>query len=183
MMDLDAFVGDCYGALTETQPALAVKELVERAVSRPDEIDAALGEASTGGFHTLHHSPQLTVLQFIWPPGVQLFPHDHQMWAAIGIYHGAEGSVYYRQTPEGIQQSGRELLETGAAAALGRQTIHSVANPDRTHTAAIHVYGGDFFGAARRQWDAVTLEEAPYDIEAVRRVIDEAEALAAGDGS
>jgi len=79
MFDVEAFVGDCRAALAESQPALAVKELVERAVSAPSEIDAVLGTANKGGLRCLHRAPDLTVIHFVWPPGVELFPHDHRM--------------------------------------------------------------------------------------------------------
>jgi hypothetical protein len=41
--------------------------------------------------------------------------------------------------------------------------IHSVINPLRKVSGALHVYDGDFFGTARSMWDAETLAEEPYD--------------------
>lgn len=38
----------------------------------------------------------------------------------------------------------------------------------------IHVYGGDFFGAARSEWDPATLEERPYDVARARQVFKDA---------
>jgi predicted metal-dependent enzyme (double-stranded beta helix superfamily) len=35
----------------------------------------------------------------------------------------------------------------------GDNIIHSVTNPIPRLTGAIHVYGGDFFGAERSEWD------------------------------
>jgi predicted metal-dependent enzyme (double-stranded beta helix superfamily) len=177
MFDVDQFIADCREALTESQAALAVKGLVERAVSRPADVDAALGEADRWGIHSLYASADLTIVQFVWPPGVVLFPHDHQRWAANGIYGGSEDNSYYRRTPTGIEASGGTQLRTGDVALLGSEVIHSVANPHVTYTAAIHVYGGDFYDARRRQWDAVTGEEQPFDIEAVRRTLADADAL------
>ena len=57
---------------------------------------------------------------------------------------------------------------------LGKTIIHAVTNPLRQFTGAIHVYGGDFFAAARSEWDAETLEERPYDVEHAKRVFAEA---------
>ena len=176
MFDVDAFVADCELALTETQPALAVKEVVERAISCPPELDDALGVPTSWGFRALHRSPQFTVLQLVWPPGVVLFPHDHRMWAANGIYGGGEENVFYRRTGNGIERSGGASLSAGDVALLGVETIHSVANPHRSYTAALHVYGGDYFGTPRSQWDLKTLQEAPFDVESVRRLLAEADA-------
>jgi len=175
MFDIDGFVTECSVALGESQPALAVEELVERAVAQPEQIDAALGTASRGGFRCLHRSDAMTVLQFVWPPGVQLFPHDHRMWAANGIYGGGEDNAFYRRTADGLQTSGGKQLKAGEVALLGADVIHAVANPNRGYTAAIHVYGGDYFATPRSQWDPTTLQEQPFDVEAVRRVLDEAD--------
>ncbi len=180
MFDVDSFVSGCRAALDESQPQLAIREIVERAVATPGSIDDALGVASTGGFQTLHASAELTILQFVWPPGVVLFPHDHRMWAAIGIYGGGEDNTFYRRGPERIEISGGKQLEAGDVALLGTDTIHSVANPRRQYTAAIHVYGGDYFGTPRSQWDADGHEQ-PFDVEAVRRTLADADARAASD--
>jgi predicted metal-dependent enzyme (double-stranded beta helix superfamily) len=178
VFDVEAFVADCRAALAESQSALAVKELVERAVSSAREIDAALGTANEGGLRTLHRAQDLTVLQFVWPPGVELFPHDHRMWAANGIYAGIEENAFFRRRDRGLERAGGKSLRAGEVALLGTEAIHAVANPSSSYTAAIHVYGGDFFGTARSQWDPETLTEAPFDVEAVRRVLVDADTRA-----
>lgn len=182
MFDINEFVAECSGALVETQPALAVKEIVERAVARPDQVDAALGTAARGGFRCLHRSDAMTVLQFVWPPGVHLFPHDHRMWAANGIYGGGEDNTFYRRAPDGLQTSGGKQLNAGDVALLGADVIHAVANPNRSYTAAIHVYGGDYFATPRSQWDPATLQEQPFDVEAVRSTLEEADRRAQRNG-
>jgi predicted metal-dependent enzyme (double-stranded beta helix superfamily) len=97
------------------------------------------------------------------------------MWAAICIYSGRESNAFYRRRDESIVQSGgKELLE-GDVQLLGDEVIHAVHNPARSHTGAIHVYGGDFIAKPRSQWDAETLEEQPYDLETVRREFERAE--------
>jgi predicted metal-dependent enzyme (double-stranded beta helix superfamily) len=171
MFDVDDFVADCRTALSEAQPVLAVKEIVERAVSDPAAVDDALGTASSGGFRTLHSSDDLTVLQFVWPPKVVLFPHDHRMWAANGIYRGSEDNTFFRRAEGGLEVSGGTELESGTVAVLGQEVIHSVANPRSSYTAAIHVYGGDFFGTPRSQWDPDSGDEERFDVEAVRRLL------------
>jgi predicted metal-dependent enzyme (double-stranded beta helix superfamily) len=178
VFDLDAFVTDCRSALGEATPAVAVKELVERAISRPSDLDDALTPPTHGGFRTLHRSAELTVLQFVWPPHVVLFPHDHRMWAANGIYGGGEDNTFYRRTGTGIGVSGGRRLDAGDVALLGADAIHAVSNPYGDYTAAIHVYGGDYFATPRSQWDVVSFEEQPFNVEDVRRTLDEADARA-----
>jgi hypothetical protein len=57
---------------------------------------------------------------------------------------------------------------------LGKDVIHSVANPLRVLTGAIHIYGGDLFGTPRSDWDPETFEERPFDVEGARKVFADA---------
>jgi hypothetical protein len=43
-------------------------------------------------------------------------------------------------------------------------------------TGAIHVYGGDFYAAARSEWDPETLIERPYDRDRIVRLFEAANA-------
>ena len=71
--------------------------------------------------------------------------------------------------------SARALREKDAEP-LGHQVIHSVTNPIPRLTGAIHVYGGDFFGVPRSEWDPETLLEQPWDSERTIRRFEEANA-------
>ena len=44
MFDVDGFVADCRTSLTESHPALAVKELLGRAVAEPDAVATGTAE-------------------------------------------------------------------------------------------------------------------------------------------
>jgi predicted metal-dependent enzyme (double-stranded beta helix superfamily) len=169
MFNLDSFIDDCRTGLREGSPEAAIRDLVRRAVSTPSEVVRALGTPRDGGIATLHHSPELTVLNVVWAPGMAIYPHDHRMWAVIGLYGGREDNTFYRRDPGGLLAAGGQQLEEGSAVLLGKTLVHSVANPLRTFTGAIHIYGGDFFGVARSEWDPDTLEERPYDVERARR--------------
>lgn len=174
MFDVDRFVADCRAALAEHSPELAIKELLERAVAHPGEVEAALGTPPEGQIATLHHSPDLTILKVIWTPGLVAYPHDHRMWAIIGLYGGREDNTFYRRAPGGLAAVGERQLDRGDVAVLGQAVIHSVVNPLRDFTGAIHIYGGDFFHMPRSDWDPETLQERPYDIERARRWFAEA---------
>ncbi len=54
MFDIEGFVAECRAALSESSPALATKEVVERAIRDPEAIDAALGVPAHGGLRALH---------------------------------------------------------------------------------------------------------------------------------
>ena len=170
MFDLDHFIADCRAALAERSPEAAIKELVGRAVAEPARVEAVLGTPRQGEIATLHHSPELTILNVIWTPGMAIYPHEHRMWTVIGLYGGRENNTFYRRGPGGLAVAGGKQLEIRDVAVLGQAVIHSVANPLRVFTGAIHVYGGDFFGTPRSEWTPDTLQERPFDMERARRV-------------
>ncbi len=179
---LDDFVADCVSALAEDQAQLAVREVLERAVSRPATITTTLGEPTGWALDTIHRSPELTILHFIWPPGVELFPHDHLIWASTGIYGGRESNTYYRRQGDSIEVSGHKEGQPGDVMMLGSDGIHSVDNPSKGWTAAIHAYGGDFFNDGRTQWDPVTGVAKPYDVVNAKQVLTDAETAARASG-
>ncbi|MFQ5938003.1 MAG: hypothetical protein ACE5LB_16505, partial [Acidiferrobacterales bacterium] len=111
-----------------------------------------------------------------WGPGMAFPPHDHRMWAVIGIYGGREDNTFYRRSSEGLTKHGGKQLNTKDTIPLGETVIHAVTNPLEQLTAAIHIYGGDFFAMPRSEWDLETLEERPYDLEKNLRLFEEANA-------
>lgn len=171
MFDIDQLIADCRTARAEGEPRLAVRDVLQRVVSTPDEVADAL-DPREGGFTMLHRDDDLTVLHVVWAPGMSIYPHDHRMWAVIAIYAGQEDNVFFRRSgPRSptLTQSGGTVLTTGDVAVLGDDTIHAVTNPRDRLTGAIHVYGGDFASQPRSQWGPGPLVERPYDIDQARQ--------------
>jgi predicted metal-dependent enzyme (double-stranded beta helix superfamily) len=167
--DLDSFVLECAAAAAESSAERAVRDAVGRVVSAPDELLASIGTPSRAGVQGLHVSETLTVLNVVWGPRMTLMPHNHNMWAVIGVYGGREDNIFWRRHdghPRGlIEAAGAKSFGPREAHPLGPGIIHSVTNPTSQFTGAIHVYGGDFFAKERSEWDPATLEEQPYDVE------------------
>ena len=179
MFDLERFVADCRAAFAEDPGHKAVREVLARAVSDPSAVLAALGEPERAGIGELFHSDRLTILNVVWAPGMAVMPHNHRMWAVIGIYTWREDNIFWRRvrgTPNRIEAAGARALGERDAEPLGVDIIHSVLNPIDRLTGAIHIYGGDFFAVERSEWDSLTLEEHPSDGERVRRTFEEANA-------
>jgi predicted metal-dependent enzyme (double-stranded beta helix superfamily) len=107
-------------------------------------------------------------------------PHNHLMWAVIGIYTGREDNIFWRRLPgqDGgrIEAAGAKSLGARDVEPLGRDIIHTVTNPLPRLTGAIHVYGGDFFAASRSEWDSETLLERPFDMEKNLHLFEQANA-------
>jgi predicted metal-dependent enzyme (double-stranded beta helix superfamily) len=179
VFDVDQLIADCREAAAETTARRAIRDVLLRTVADADEVSGALNPAE-GGLNILYRSPDLTVLDVVWAPGMRLYPHDHRMWAAIGIYAGQEDNTFYRRSGDRHQQlaeSGGKQLRTGDVLLLGDDAIHAVENPLRRLTAAIHVYGGDFVDRPRSQWGPGSLVERPYDMQEVQRQFSDANRL------
>jgi predicted metal-dependent enzyme (double-stranded beta helix superfamily) len=176
MFDKELFIQDCIDAIPEGQGA--IREVVCKAVSNGAGVMSGLGEPQQAGITPIYRAQDLTIINFAWAPCMSLMPHNHQMFAVIGIYSGREDNVFWRRTENSIEAEGAKSLGVGDVATLGRDTIHSVLNPIGKMTCALHVYGGDFFApdAPRSEWDHETLIERPWDIDKVKALFREAEA-------
>ena len=174
MFEKERFINDCLAALKEDDTHSAIRELVTAAVRMPSEIIRALGEPKCAGVETLYRAKDLTILNLCWGPHMKFKPHDHRMWAVIGIYGGCEHNTFYRRATQGLEQHGTKELNAKDTTPLGAAVIHAVTNPLDQITAAIHVYGGDFFATPRSEWDPESFEERPYDIDDTIRAFEKA---------
>ena len=167
--DLDGFVEDIKQAQMDADGQAAVEEVLGRAVSDPNAIVAELGEPEEADLHKLYSDNDVTILHVIWPPLISLLPHNHNLWASIGIYTGRENNIVWKRTGEVIEATGAAALSAKDVYRLSEDAIHSVTNPIERFTGAIHVYGGDYFAPGRSEWDAETLHERPFDLESARQ--------------
>ena len=153
-----------------------------RAFSDPAALMVALGEPARLAITDLYRSDRLTILNVVWSKRMSTMPHDHRMWAVIGIYTGREDNIFWRRVPGQangpIEAFGAKSIGERCVEPLGHDVNHSVTNPLGRLTGALHVYGGNFYGVARSEWDHETLLERPYDFELRRRQIMEANARA-----
>ncbi|MGQ0831107.1 MAG: hypothetical protein ACT4OV_05465, partial [Microthrixaceae bacterium] len=157
-------------------PALAVRDVVGLLVADRGALVRAVGSIERGGITPLYNAATLTILRVAWTPGMVLYPHDHRMWAVIGMYGGQEDNAFFRRGAAGLEAAGGREVVAGDVLVLGDDAIHSVANSRREYAVALHVYGGDFFNGERSEWDPDTLEERPRDLERTMRLFEEANA-------
>jgi predicted metal-dependent enzyme (double-stranded beta helix superfamily) len=161
MFDLDTFITDCQAAVHEPEPRLAVKQVLDRAMADPTLTESL--PPARAEIVKLHVDADLTILKVVWAPGMSVAPHDHRMWAAIGVYSGAEENEFFRRDHSTLSASGGRTLRPGDVCLLGDDVIHGVTNPSSTHAGAIHVYGGDLFATSRSEWRGDPLTEEPND--------------------
>ncbi|MCZ6629615.1 MAG: hypothetical protein O7E56_15455 [SAR324 cluster bacterium] len=180
MFELERFVEECHEVQRKGDNQNAICDLLARAVSDPSAVLKGLGEPDRAAVSKLYHGDDLTILNVVWGPGMTIMPHNHQMWAVIGIYTGREDNIFWRRLPEDgagrVEAAGAKSLSVKDCAPLGKDIIHSVTNPVPRLTGAIHVYGGDFFTEPRSEWDAESLVELPYDVEKNMRLFEDANA-------
>jgi predicted metal-dependent enzyme (double-stranded beta helix superfamily) len=168
-MELEQFIADCKAAIHDAAPTKVVREIVAKAISNVPALEKTLGTPERGGVQRVYVSDELTILNVIWAPYMTLRPHNHNMWAVIGVYGGREDNIFWRRLKDDadgrIEAAGAKSLGPGYVRPLGDDIIHSVTNPTNKLTGAIHVYGGDFFEIHRSEWEPEGLTERDYDIE------------------
>jgi hypothetical protein len=119
MFDLDQFVADCRDACAVDKSHKLVREVLCRAGADPSGVLKALGEPTRGAIKTLYRSDDLAILNVVWAPYMILTPHNHNMWAVIGIYTGREDNIFWRRVPGGhahLEAAGAKALTTGGNA-------------------------------------------------------------------
>src|SRR3954452_22887648 len=99
MFDLDRFIEDCRDAVRADPSHRAAREVLARANADPAAILAALGEPERAGVTPLYKSDIVTVLNVVWGKRMMIMPHDHRMWAVIGVYTGREDNIFWRRVP------------------------------------------------------------------------------------
>ena len=172
MFDIANFVKACQG-----QPPSVIKELLEAALRDPASITEALaaigagknvGEGSMGDM-VIHRAPDLTILKAAVPSKFKSPPHNHLMWAVIGVYDGQENNYFYRRSNNSLEAAGGRQLRPPDVLVLGEDAVHAIENPLERTSFAIHVYGGDLPSAPRRMWNPFTLQEEPFEYQAAMR--------------
>jgi predicted metal-dependent enzyme (double-stranded beta helix superfamily) len=152
VFDVDEFVAACQRAARDADPVGAVREVVSAAVRAGSAIDDVLGRQVSLDPDTLFRSEDLTVQRILWPGGSASPPHDHRMWAVVGVYAGRELNTVYERQGHTVVEKRKVPVEQGEVFELGADAVHSVVNPDRRWTAGLHVYGGDLIGVERSAW-------------------------------
>jgi predicted metal-dependent enzyme (double-stranded beta helix superfamily) len=166
--NLDTFITDVKTARRDSGGQAAVEEVLRRAISDPAAIMAELGEPEEADLHRIYSDDDVTILNVIWPPLISLLPHNHNMWASIGIYTGRENNIVWERDGSVIEPTGAAALSEKEVYRLPDDAIHSVTNPITRFTGAIHIYGGNYFNPGRSEWDAETLLERPFDLDRAR---------------
>lgn len=170
LSEMQKFIEECIAANKDSNPQEAVKEVLAKGVSNPIAMLKAIGEPKEAGLKVFLRSKDLTIFAASWTPQMNLMPHNHHMWANIGIYTGREDNILWERNKNGLHASDVRCLFAGDVATLNTSAIHSVTNPLPRYTGGLHIYGGDFFATERSQWDPESLEEGPSNGDVIREI-------------
>ena len=153
--------------MKEDRGPAATKEVLEHAVRDRRLIEELPLEP---GVKVLHGAEDLTILHVAMaerPIGAgNPIPHNHLMWALIGVTHGSEENEFFRRSERTIEPSGRwARIAEGEVLMMGDKTIHSVKNPSSERlSSALHVYGGNLIAAEKAMWCEPDWTEEPFDL-------------------
>jgi predicted metal-dependent enzyme (double-stranded beta helix superfamily) len=152
-MRIEELVEKGRDAATAQDPVTSVMEILEAFLHQPD-LEQELGAADRSTYQALYRGRDLLVLHGVVPPTPRpVDPHDHRMWAVIGVYSGQEDNQLFARTDDGgLAPTERFSLRPGELRALDATTIHSVQAAGGSYLGAVHVYGGDLFGTPRSTW-------------------------------
>jgi predicted metal-dependent enzyme (double-stranded beta helix superfamily) len=161
-MDIGELIEACREVAGGDSPTREVADVVAAFLDQPN-VPGLLGGGDRSTYEALYRGEDALVLHGVVPPTpAPVAPHDHRMWAVIGVYQGLEhNQLFVRDEGGGLETADRFTVAAGEVRILDPATIHSVqAGADR-YLGAIHVYGGDLFGTPRSTWvDGV---ECPLD--------------------
>ena len=152
-MRVQELVDRCRDAATVEDPVTTVMAVLGAFLHRRD-LEQQLGPADRSTYEALYRGNDLLVLHGVVPPTPRpVDPHDHRMWAVIGVYHGQEDNqLFARSDGEALEPTERFSLTAGEIRRLDASTIHSVQAAGGRYLGAVHVYGGDLFGTPRSTW-------------------------------
>jgi predicted metal-dependent enzyme (double-stranded beta helix superfamily) len=152
-MHIQELVETCRDAATTNDPVSGVTEVLGAFLHQANR-EQQLGTADRSTYEALYRGRDLLVLHAVVPPTPRpVDPHDHRMWAVIGVYHGQEDNQLFARTDDAsLEPTDRFSVRAGEIRQLDASTIHSVQAAGGRYLGAVHVYGGDLFGTPRSVW-------------------------------
>jgi predicted metal-dependent enzyme (double-stranded beta helix superfamily) len=162
---IEELIAQCRAVVAEGTGPIAVQEFVRGATNDP-ELAEALGLAP--GVNMLHNGEDVTILHVVMAPrpdeSGEPIPHNHRMWAVIGVMRGSEENKFFRRAGSGLEPAGVKVLARGDVLVTDESAIHSVRNPSSDESSgALHVYGGDLISTEKSMWSEPNRSEQPFD--------------------
>jgi predicted metal-dependent enzyme (double-stranded beta helix superfamily) len=97
-------------------------------------------------------------------------PHDHQMPAFVGVYHGRECNRLYQHVGAKMLPAGDLILKAGEFHVFRPEEIHSVQALDGAPSLGLHVYLGPLSNCERSLFDWSTGAAVPMSEDAFNQM-------------
>ncbi len=160
-------------AETNDNPEIAITNVLQQAISNPKAIFAATPQGVEE--ETCHYEDdKLSIWSCRFHPNVMMPPHEHCLKVLIGSYSGAEKSVLYKLTDDGLKETSTITANTGEVIVLEKDAIHAVTADGDIPCDAIHVYLGPLMQLERDlfDWDSGAVVPFTMDnFEAMKKAI------------
>lgn len=157
---LDSFTVDARTATGMDRPLEAVIDLMARTLADPAAIPVPdLPENET----MLFEDETVSIWHERFLPAEVLPPHDHGMFAVLGVYRGAESNRLYRPGGGALRPAGELILRAGEFHVFGPGDVHAVTALGGAPSLGLHVYLGPLTRVARSLYDWETGEARAMD--------------------
>lgn len=167
---IDQFITDCREAAVGENAFEATSEIMRQAVNDPAAVRAAIsppaeltyvGDMAIGFDKILFEDATVTVFLVDTEPGHLQPPHDHQMYALIGVYEGVERNRFFARENGGLKPAGEQNIEAGKVLRIHPSTIHAISASGSESCRALHVYLGGLSSIDRSLFDPQSGKEEP----------------------
>lgn len=111
----------------------------------------------------LYEDATISIWHYRMPTGVVVPPHDHQVYAIIGVYEGVEANHFYTLKQGELVCDAINQVGQGTAILIQPDSIHSVQTGNNRRSCAIHIYLGAFTKVERSRFDWKTGEAMPLN--------------------
>lgn len=157
---LDQFVADARKAAAAANALEMTDRLMARTFADPDAIKAGVPEMAEDEVN-LFEDNTVSIWHERFLPTEELPPHDHQLPAVIGVYHGTERNRLFRRGDGCLVPGGELILRAGQTHVFGPDDVHAVQALDGTASLGLHIYLGPLTKVERSLFEWETGADLP----------------------
>ena len=141
---LDQLVEHLKAATDSGQPEKTIKTLLKAFVEQPEQAKSAMPDFDQDEA-ILFEDDQISIWYCRFQPGASVPPHNHNMTAFIGVFHGTERNDMYEHGDEDILKPLKSTdIHAGEVLSIAPDAIHGVTCTSAEPSEAIHVYLGAY---------------------------------------
>lgn len=171
---LDQFVHDAREAATSPNALEMTDRLMAVVFANPDAIKASVPDMEDDEVN-LFEDDIVSIWHERFLPTEELPPHDHQLPAIVGVYHGIERNRLFRKGDGRLVPGGELVLRAGQTHIFGPDDVHAVQALEGAPSLGLHIYLGALTKIERSlfEWDSgASLPMSDEAFSAMKRAVD-----------